>query len=144
MAAHSWEAHTWDNWSYDSDDDGLDDVQRSAAEFMEVLLTQYFMGALSAQVFCILCHWGHKGGLVGDAAKKYAMPPDKSSGKYKDHLDDALHCKEQQRRMYHFEAPGRTRHADQRCKIRFASRSIIATPTPKLLPSPCVAHKQCI
>ena len=123
MTSHSWESreHAWDYWSYDSDDDGMSEQEQGAFEFLEVLLTEYYRSAMSAQTFCVLCHFASLGGLVGKASE-YALPPGRSSGKYKQHLDDRLNFRQQRRCMYHFTAPGRKRFSDQRSEITFASR----------------------
>ena len=121
MPEHSWESHEWDQWTFDSDDDGMSEAERCAFEWIELMLTEYYGGAMTAQTFCVLCHFASGGGLVGKASD-YALPPGRSSGKYKDHLDERLNFKQQRRHMYHFAAPGRTRYSDQRSEITFASR----------------------
>lgn len=121
MSAHSWESEVWD-WQHDSDDDGLTEQQTAGAEYMEVLLQQYFSGIMTATVFCLLCHWGAKAGLDSEAAGKYGLPPGRSSGKYKQHLDEQLEFKSQRRNMYQFSVPGRQRHSDDRVGITITAR----------------------
>lgn len=125
--------HEWDlpefngdhDWDLDSDDDGKSDEQRAADEFMEILLHEYFSGVITAIVFCQLCHWACKGkSSVGEAAAPYALPPGRTSGKYKSHLDEKLEFRSKRRHMYHFDVPGRQRHSEDRCSVTIAARLI--------------------
>ena len=102
MSSHSWENQNWDYWNADSDHDAMSEQEKGAHEFTELLLEQYFAGVMTAQVFCLLCYWASAGGLVGEAAARYGLPPGKQSGKYKWHLDEKLHFKSQRQFMYHF------------------------------------------
>ena len=96
LREHAWEQRDqnrgWDlaGWDHDSDDDGMSEQEKAAFEFMELLLQQYFAGVITATTFCILCHWVSKAGLVCEAAAEYSLPPGRSSGKYKAHLDEKL------------------------------------------------------
>lgn len=118
---HSWESEKLACWEQDSDDD-LPTQEKAAHEFLECLLEEYFSGVITAMTFCILCYHAHAGGLSSDSAAKYALPPGRSSGKYKAHLDEQLHFKAQRRHMYHFEVPGRDRRSEERCSITLAAK----------------------
>ena len=96
--------------------------QEAAHEFMERLLEEYFSGVMTAMTFCVLCYYAHAGGLANESASKYAMPPGRSTGKYKAHLDERLHFKEQRRHMYHFDVPGRQRRSEEQCSITLAAK----------------------
>ena len=130
LKVHSWDERSprdrnWelDSWDHDSDDEGKSDQEKAAFEFMDTLLHLYFSGVLTANIFCIFCYWVNKAGLVCEAASKYAMAPGKSSGKYKDHLDEKLEFAQQRRHMYHLETFGRQRHKDDRRPIDVVARS---------------------
>ena len=118
---HDWEKHDSHCWGANSDDE-TSSQDAAAHEFMELLLEEYFSGIITAMTFCLLCHYAHAGGLAGDAASKYGMPPGRSSGKYKAHLDDQLHFKRQRRYMYHYDVPGRQRRSEERCSITLAAK----------------------
>ena len=46
MQEHAWESHAWDDWSYDSDDDGMTTQESAAFEFMEVLQERHLSSGL--------------------------------------------------------------------------------------------------
>jgi hypothetical protein len=121
MQEHEWEKHAWDYWEHDSDED-MSEQEKAAFEFVELLLEEYLSGTITAATFCILCFWANAAGLVSAAAARYGIPPGRASGKYKDHLDEQLHFRQQRRHMYHFQVPGRQRRSEERCAVTFAAR----------------------
>ena len=123
---HSWESHEGDHWdwNHDSEDDGMSEQEKAGAEFMELLLQQYFGGVITATLFCMLCHWASKAGLASQSATVYGLPPGRASGKYKQHLDEKLEFRKQRRHMYHFDVPGRQRHSDDRVQVQIAARFV--------------------
>ena len=133
LREHAWEQRDqnrgWDlaGWDHDSDDDGMSEQEKAAFEFMELLLQQYFAGVITATTFCILCHWVSTAGLVCEAAAEYSLPPCRSSGKYKAHLDEKLEFKQQRHHMYHVDVPGRHRHSEERRPVTVVARFSLRT-----------------
>ena len=83
-----WEAEGYSD-SDVSDDESEEKVRKRAGEeLVDVLLDAYFEGTMPAITVCIICHWASEGGIK--EAEKFAMPPNKQTGKYKQKLDKVL------------------------------------------------------
>ena len=90
-----------------SSDDELPEAD-PGDEFFSMLSDLYFQG-LSANKFCILCHWAVKGGLRGPA-ERAAMAPGKDTGAYQKRLDKVLGFTDAISELYEFTVPGHSKY----------------------------------
>lgn len=133
-ARHSWETneepqaarvHAWErpegSESGDSDLDSSDrdpatDPGAAADMFLEKLLGEYMHSVISAQTFCILCHWAWKAGMPGRAAA-YAYPPGRESGHYQRHLTKQLGLGLKRKKEYRLPIVGHRLHDADRTQF---------------------------
>ena len=101
---HNWEAEGYDPDESDEEPDPMADPDAAAREHMELLLELYLTSVISAKTFCLLCFWGAKGGLRGDAAV-WGQKPNQSSRNYQRHLDLVLGFDVQRQEQYMIGVP---------------------------------------
>ena len=88
-AAPSWEADALFESSASEMETELEATGETAGEnLVELLLTLYFEGRVSAKTLCVLCWWAHRAGAAGPASN-YAFRPGAPSGHYAAHIDRA-------------------------------------------------------
>ena len=88
-AAPSWEADALFESSASEMETELEATGEAAGEnLVELLLTLYFEGRVSAKTLCVLCWWAHRAGAAGPASN-YAFRPGAPSGHYAAHIDRA-------------------------------------------------------
>eukprot|EP00959_Pyramimonas_sp_CCMP1952_P455426 9471533-Pyramimonas_sp.AAC.1 len=64
--------------------------REGGAQLMRLLLTWYASCKITAQQFCVACHYCGVAGVKGAAFDMYACEPGKFSGHYQRHLDSIL------------------------------------------------------
>eukprot|EP00959_Pyramimonas_sp_CCMP1952_P185228 3872934-Pyramimonas_sp.AAC.1 len=64
--------------------------REGGAELMRLLLTWYASCKITAQQFCVACHYCNMAGVKGAAFDMYAVESGKFSGHYQRHLDSIL------------------------------------------------------
>ena len=146
MARHSWEdppqepepspairGHAWESASYqaadpgdssDEEPDPYTNPEAAAAEFLEELATLYLESVISARVFCTLCFWATKGGMVGDTVSAYAMKPGCSTGNYQKHLDSVFGMGESKAKLYWTEIPCSKRGTSEKSKMQLPVKPV--------------------
>ena len=115
-AAHSWEdaPETWQSPGSEGGEGGSDGeptlaevAAAASADFLELLLCLYFKSSLTAESLCVLCWYGHLGGLKG--LTEWALKPGSSTGHCQRHLDKHLGVKGSGE-MYSLEVGGMRKH----------------------------------
>lgn len=111
--AHAWEArpaHNWDATTDDSDSSGDALTPEDAGrELVDMLVSMRLNGRISAREACVLAHWAHCAGAVGDV-KVLGFRPGAASGSYQRHFDMAVGYGDDKDRFTTIAVPGHAPH----------------------------------
>jgi hypothetical protein len=112
-STYAWERdrYGWEQneFAMDGSDDEEYDCRNPTPEqagenLSQMLLAMLSSGKLCARDVCVLAHWAHFAGAVGDVdVLKY--PPDAQTGSYQRHLDRALRFQERKGTFYYVRVP---------------------------------------
>eukprot|EP00959_Pyramimonas_sp_CCMP1952_P224538 4695098-Pyramimonas_sp.AAC.1 len=68
----------------------MEHARKSGARLLHQLQSFYAGGKISAQDFCVSCHWAFEAGCPGGDFEQYSQPPGLQSGRYQQFLDTKL------------------------------------------------------
>ena len=93
-----------DEESEDSSDNEETNSKQAAFTLLDMLISLYMKGTLSAKCFCVICYWCFLAG-IGEM-EKYSKAPGKQTGAYQQKLDTALGFKSYSKRLMEVSIPG--------------------------------------